>query len=469
VAGLVLGALALSFLAVWVLRAYPNSGDEYAYVLQARMLLEGRLWNPLPPAPDFFKCAQTLYIGGKWLTRYPPGWPLILAAGHLAGLPFWAVCPLVGAALLLAVAKLCEAEGGRRCAIIGLALIAPTPFFLYNAASYFNHVSTALFVVLFCYWGVRFLDTGNWRSALWAGMALGAAGLDRPINAVLAGIPFGVALLLRPQAGRLFKSLAVGLGGLPFLAAYLLSNSAASGHPLVPVTYLYAPKQHLGYPAANEIGEIVPMANELRMAAARLIALPVATSPLLGLAYPAALAWAGYMRRLRFYDWIFPVTVVGFLFYAELGGNQYGPRYYFEAFPPLVVTASLALVEQRSWPRVAKAAPLALAAHVMIALAVFGGLAPQLRGRIDANMDIYDQVRRQRIENAVVLVRVEQNSPDYLRNGLRFDGPVIYALDLPGRVGELETLYPGRRFYVYERGMDESQGRLIPLAPRARD
>jgi hypothetical protein len=38
----------LSMLAVWDLRAFPNSGDEYSYLFGARTFIAGRLWNPAP-------------------------------------------------------------------------------------------------------------------------------------------------------------------------------------------------------------------------------------------------------------------------------------------------------------------------------------------------------------------------------------------------------------------------------------
>jgi hypothetical protein len=47
-------AFGASLLLVWVLRAFPNSADEYGYIYEADTLLAGRLWNPLPPHHEFF-------------------------------------------------------------------------------------------------------------------------------------------------------------------------------------------------------------------------------------------------------------------------------------------------------------------------------------------------------------------------------------------------------------------------------
>ena len=94
-AALVLSGVAASLLAVLSLRAIPFSADEYNYVFQAKTFLQGRMWNPLLPGHEFFAFYWIVEKGGKWLSSFPPGWPLLLASGRLLGLPFWTVCPLL--------------------------------------------------------------------------------------------------------------------------------------------------------------------------------------------------------------------------------------------------------------------------------------------------------------------------------------------------------------------------------------
>jgi len=72
---LIIGTLfAASLLLVWVLRAFPNSADEYGYIYEAETLLAGRLWNPLPPHSEFFTFLHIFEKDGKWVREYPPGW-----------------------------------------------------------------------------------------------------------------------------------------------------------------------------------------------------------------------------------------------------------------------------------------------------------------------------------------------------------------------------------------------------------
>jgi hypothetical protein len=65
------GAFVLSLAVVADLRAFPNSGDEYSYIFAAQTFLSGRLWNPLPPLPDFFSIRQIFELDGKWVSQHP--------------------------------------------------------------------------------------------------------------------------------------------------------------------------------------------------------------------------------------------------------------------------------------------------------------------------------------------------------------------------------------------------------------
>jgi hypothetical protein len=119
---------ALALMMVWVLRAFPNSGDEYAYLLQAKIFLSGRLWSDAPSNPDFFELSHVFAKDGKWVSEYPLGWLGLLSIAQLARLPYWLVSPLFGAALLALLALFCARRDGKTGAVVALLLAAPTPF-----------------------------------------------------------------------------------------------------------------------------------------------------------------------------------------------------------------------------------------------------------------------------------------------------------------------------------------------------
>src|SRR6266851_6751492 len=120
---------------VWALRAFPNSADEYGYIYEAWTLLAGRLWNPLPPHHEFFSFLHIFEKDGKWVSAYSFGWSAPLALAGLLHLPYWLVCPITGAILLFTLATLAQRQDGALGTVLALLLVAPSPFFLFNAAS----------------------------------------------------------------------------------------------------------------------------------------------------------------------------------------------------------------------------------------------------------------------------------------------------------------------------------------------
>src|ERR1700754_5073416 len=70
-----------------VLQRFPNSGDEYAYVYQATTFARGRLWNSVPPAPEFFTLNYIIQGDGREYSSFPVGWPLFLALAMRLQLP----------------------------------------------------------------------------------------------------------------------------------------------------------------------------------------------------------------------------------------------------------------------------------------------------------------------------------------------------------------------------------------------
>jgi hypothetical protein len=171
--------IAGALVAVWILRAFPNSGDEYAYLFEAKTFLAGRLGNPLPPLPALFAHHYIFFLNGKWAAGYPPGWPLMLAAVIGLRLPQWLAAPLYGGVLLFVVLKLGQKRDGALGGLLAAALVAISPFFLFNAASYFDNLPAAAVGLLFCWAAIQFLDHPRWANAISAGLALGMLGLIR--------------------------------------------------------------------------------------------------------------------------------------------------------------------------------------------------------------------------------------------------------------------------------------------------
>jgi hypothetical protein len=262
----------------------------------------------------------------------------------------------------------------------------------------------------------------------------------------------------------------MALGGLPFALALLAYNQAITGRPLMAVQVWAAPgREPLGAPTSRSFGET----------AVRLVRLYLWTSPILFIGWPLAFIALARRKALSFVDWLAPLTLVGFAFYGGSGGNQYGPRYYFEGIWFALITAGRA-IEPMLAAKTRRADWLA-AAMVMHLVFQVGYAIPRVareREYIVERQDMFVQVAKAGLTNAVVMVvdspadfaRVLRILParDMLRNGLEVgDEDVTYALDRgDATTRRLMARFPGRRFYRYYHGQLEDalapDGQLRP-------
>lgn len=461
-----------SLVIVWVLRAFPNSGDEYDYLFQAKTFLAGRLWNPVPPHQQFFAFFWQFVQNGHWTTFYPPGWPILLATVQGLRLPAWIACPLTGGVLLFAAFKLGRHRDGLLGGILAVALIAFSPFFLFNAASYFMQVPAAAAGLLFCWAAIGFLNQPRPLRACLTGIGLGALGLIRPEDVPLFALPFAVEFLWRARGAHYRTAIVIVIAGLPFLGGLLLYNHTVIGVAVPGITMWQSASARFGLFGINEFGQELTPLDDVHFAAARVVMLAGWASPLLVLGYVAAFFWIVKLRRLSFVDFIFPLFMITFLFVPFWGANQYGPRYYFEAYPPLVLTTVsglAALLRDTAKPQLRPFGVSLLIAHLTLSFVALVFIAGFMRAVVDQRMDVYDLVRDKNVHNAVVVIRsptgtVRRMFPlDLTRNGISLDGDVIYALDIPGQFRELQQLFPHRRFYVYERELSSPKGVLSPI------
>ena len=88
-------------------------GDESSYLFQSRIFQNGRLAADAPPQltsdivtyqKEFRFNHHVLYLG-KWFSKYPPGWPAVLALGREVGLD-WLVNPMLAGLILWAAYRI---------------------------------------------------------------------------------------------------------------------------------------------------------------------------------------------------------------------------------------------------------------------------------------------------------------------------------------------------------------------------
>jgi hypothetical protein len=434
------------------------------------------LWNPPPPVNDVFGSYRLIVKDGKWLTPYPPGWPTIIAGVMSLGLPAYVASPATAFLLLLVFARLSRHIVGPSASLVGTAFLACCPFFLLNGASYFSNLPAALFGVLFVLCGLRFLETASVLMALSAGAALGILGDIRPFSAVLIALPCAVKLLREAGAAHYRRLPYVLLGILPFLALFLLYDYAITGNPLLqPMSWSF-PELHIGLHPVSEGGVHFNLVHTSLKAVIQLMELAQWTSPVLCVLYAAAIIWKVTKLKLAFYDFIFPMFVLGFLLFWDAGGDRYGPRYYFEAYPFMVLTvisaASLWLSSRTRNGFQQAVAVGAFASALIIAAVGYPALAYQFHRTVNARMELYDLVAQEGLSNAIVIIAAPTGSvllmdaKDLTRNGMNFSASVLYALDLPTQYCVLSRAFPGRAIYRFERERNVGPGTLRLLRLR---
>ena len=195
-----------AFLAVHF-ASVPAGSDSSGYFNGARLLAEGRMTTPVRTIEGFNASSPWVYTphgftpegASSGLTpTYPTGLSLHYAAGAL--MLGWQWGPLAVAVLasvatvLLTYFILRELDVGRPLALVGAAAIAGSPLFLFVSFIPMSDVPTTAWVALAVLGALRARESQRW--------------------AMLAGLAFSVAVVIRPTTAVLAPPLALLLGGL---------------------------------------------------------------------------------------------------------------------------------------------------------------------------------------------------------------------------------------------------------------
>lgn len=444
-----------------VLENFPNSSDEYAYLFQAEMFSDGKWWVRAHDLPDFFYLNNVTQHDGILVSRFPPGWPLILSSAFEIGMDPSLVNPLLGLVTLILFYLFAHRYYGHRVAVWSLFGLALTGFYIYNSASFFSHVSCLFFTLLFVFSIYLYRENNNLFFGLLAGFCLSFVLLIRYYTALLIFVPFVVYLLIEYKWKVIPLFLWMAIGSVPCVAYLLWYNYSITGSPFSPVTLWAYPDEQLGFVRGHTF--LRGMEHFVRW----IIMFIYWTSPGILILYMVFL-WrkvkAPLERFIRPEDYAMVTLIIGYFFYYQIGGNQYGPRFFFEALPFVIVFVVSRVLEAREkW----------LTALLIVSLLYPIARLPFISYReghiVDQRQDVYDLVEEQKISNAVVIV-TSPTSPvrpmpaeDLTRNDPMFMNDVIYVLALPKINQQLFDYYNDRTFYKYVRDVNNPQGELIRI------
>lgn len=421
----------------FALRGFENSADEYAYVFQAKTFASGVLSVPDPPLVYVFSPELLVDRANKLVSQYPPGWAAVLAIPAALDLPLWLVNPCIAALSVWLFRRISGSD-------LGAAVYAFSLFFVFNAASYFSHLFFATVIMGFVY-------TLS-RNPMLAGVLLSIAGVTRPFPAFLIGVAFVLHHLLNRRPIKPF--LLVVVGAIPATAAHLIYNATVFGHPLM-MGYYWEP--------SNITKLQIPGTQTTVKTIKRLLELMVWTSPILAPIYAGAAFLKVRARQFGFADWLFPAVVLGYLAFLSMGGNRYGPRYYFDVYPFFLLTIlSATPLLNKVWQSYLKRSLVLSITYSLVALPFF---ALFFHTVVSERLDLHRQTAG--LRNAIVVIEASTGgilpmAPHDLARNADMTAPVIYAQNTS--VAEMQRVFPERAVWAYRRHKAEKTGRIVKLA-----
>ncbi len=465
-------------LSLFAFERMPHVEDEFVYLFQARTFAGGAASVPAPPAAampglDYYLLQVE---GGRWFAVTAPGWPLVLAAGVLVGMP-WLVGPLLaGASVLLAFAIARDRLGAQAAALVAL-MLATSPWFLAAAASLMTH-SLTITLMLFAWWAV--LRPGRGRALSWAlaaGLAMGWVFTVRPLDGLLIGGLTGIWVLAQ-RPGGLVRAALYGLGCLATGSVYFLHNLVFTGSLLTSPLQAYL-RAEWG-PGANAFGfgpGIGPKGNwgalDLEPGHSLYEGLVNTANNLAGLQLEfmgwgvgslalvlAFLIWQRPRGLDRVFDWamlgVVLAVISALMVYWFAGSFYIGPRYWFMMVFPLVYLSVRGLqgLEARLGGGASGSLTPVLVVLCLSSLLIFApwrGVAKYYRYQ-GYHAVIRDDLASGRFGNAVVLVSDHGNIASALVLNDPWLGAAapVFLADIPGTdEAALRAAFPGREIMHY--------------------
>ena|GEM_PF-3029592 len=499
---------------------FPHVMDEITYDLQARMLAAGRIYGPeRAPLAAF----NQWFIEDRGLRYgiFPPGWPAILAIGHLLRVPAW-INPVLHGLTTLLVGQLGRQLSDRRVALLAAGLYGFCPQALILAATRMSHSLAAflalaalspLLVRLFAH-GAPAAPTGHrTRSAVLSGLAFGLLFAARPLCGVIIGATAALGLAVCATRGRLVRADGwVVLGALLPILALLIYNHALTGNAFTfpqeqyfstHLSPIHIPRFFRYGPGCNALGfgpthgcEALPggaghtVAHGIENTARNLrVWLLLAAGG--GFLLLAALAGLVASRRRAACAFLLMPLLLALVGYATYWypGTCYGARFYQAALPTFVLAAAIGLEDLRgllargpflarvlSWSTGAIYALSLLLAHEEISDQYWGTddrfvryaqsydgadavvmVAFRTQGRLLKDEVSWTAVDVIAWTNGVRIVGAQAANSPFL------DGRIVYARFHPALVPLIREQFPDRRILLYIAGDDPQHDEVLPM------
>jgi Dolichyl-phosphate-mannose-protein mannosyltransferase len=479
------GGLVLYAQVLW--EAIPRIPDSIAYLFQAKIFAAGRLWAPVPDPFHPFDYMFTFVSEHRYLSRYSPGFPLLLAAGILCHLP-WIVPPLFGGLSVWLTYRLYNRLFQNHLqALLVIVLMVTSPYFLGVSCQVLSHTTALFFYLIFLHAGLSAMRSNRVLPGLLAGGALGYFFLTRQLTAVALGGPFLVYFGFQQIRRRLWRPFwAMVVAGMVMLGIQLVYNWDFTGHPLQFPFHEgeFGALDRLGFnhqvkwDVWPEPGESSPYHTPARALKNIHLCFSRINRSLYGwpsslFFVPLALFW---ITPRSIWDRMAAISILvmaaAYSLYWFPGAGLLGARYYFEALPAFIFLtvrgcAGLHRALSIHWYGRLKWFP----ALFIIVSSVHGAVYFWPK-HIELSWDAFAQPLGKVfgwMENdlktpALVFITGDTTSFSFgfFKNDIFLDNPVIYARDLgPEKNRIVSDQYPDRTPYLFH--FDSRDHHLLPL------
>ena len=210
--------------------------DEKAYLLQARVYADLKWAEPAPPVPALWEQVH-VFTEPHYASRYPPGFPAVLALGAAVGKP--GAVPVFLAAITAVLLFLFGARMfGTSTSFVATSLWVAAPVNIKWRAAYFSESVTCLLWLAWSWLALRYRNEGRRRDLVVVSLLAAFAALTRPATAAALAIPipFIVWPRLREAAGRRDALIAGAVGMLLFAAVPVWNHAVLDDWRTVPYT-----------------------------------------------------------------------------------------------------------------------------------------------------------------------------------------------------------------------------------------
>lgn len=428
----------------FALDGFPYSGDEYSTWLQGVLFSHGELHAPAPAHAGWLRVDHVVI--DAWVrSKYPPGASALLALGirHGAG---WLVTPLEAVAALLAVWWTTCRMLGPRAALVAVLTLGLAPLFVFNAASFYAHTpTTALLAGAFACVAAWTGDRRD-RWLVPAGLAIGAAFLVRPVDAVV----FGVAML----ALRSLRAVIIaGACALPGIGVNLAYQAAQFGSPFTDGYQVYEPTFEALY--GDRIHSLslvhlvnpVELWNHLDILRALAVDWTVPASLVVAIVGARAIPREHPARALRTFGITVVAAYVALLLVTSADPDDGArPRYLSVALIPIAFLTAAGFASASAaiagWVG-RRARALAVAVAIVFALAQLGAFLQDRIPKVWKREGVFQAAEALHAPDAVVIVRARYPSR-YARNGPYFDGVLYLSVPAGTTAAQVRAAFPGR-------------------------